>query len=213
MNKNIKLSLIFFTIFLIITIFISFIPNITNIDIKFLALSQKYLSFFPAELAQQFSSMEFWELNVCLFLIISFLFYKNNNALVISYFICYLLTKYNFTNLIKNIIQRPRPPMYLQSIIHPSSFSFPSGHCFNVTLMLGLIVYIIYKYTNKHKIKSIPICLYIIYIFWIIIIGLCRLKLGVHYITDVIAGYALALAILNIIIYIDKQKENKNEQN
>lgn len=97
---------------------------------------------------------------------------------------------------IKALIQRARPPnpVYLES-----SFSFPSGHALTAMIFYGLITYFISNGLKKRtqKISAIMIGLFIISA-----VGFSRLYLGVHYLSDVLAGYLLGFLILLIILFI-----------
>lgn len=79
--------------------------------------------------------------------------------------------------LIKTIIQRPRPfeAMHINNMVTTSMSSFPSGH----TMIFFSIIPIISKNFPKTRI-----------ILWTlaILVGISRLYLGVHYLSDVVAG-------------------------
>jgi len=99
-------------------------------------------------------------------------------------------------NLIKEIVQRPRPPIELR-MVEESSFSFPSGHAMTSATFYGLIIYFVIKNVKNKKLKNI-IC--IILSLLIFLIGISRIYLGVHYASDVLAGFAFAIVYL--VIYI-----------
>lgn len=97
--------------------------------------------------------------------------------------------------LLKNILQRPRPTEY--RIIDESGYSFPSGHSTVSMAFYGFIIYLIYRYVKNKYIKYISIILLSILIFSI---GISRIYLGVHYTSDVLAGFLISISYL--IIYI-----------
>ena len=97
---------------------------------------------------------------------------------------------------IKEIVQRPRPPMELR-MVEESSFSFPSGHAMTSATFYGLIIYFVFK-NVKNKILRNTICTVLSLL--IFLIGMSRIYLGVHYASDVIAGFMFAVVYL--VLYI-----------
>ena len=61
----------------------------------------------------------------------------------------------------------------------------------------GCFIYLIYKYVKNKKLKYISITLISILI---IFIGISRIYLGVHYTSDVLAGFLISISYL--ILYI-----------
>jgi membrane-associated phospholipid phosphatase len=105
----------------------------------------------------------------------------------------YFLNKF----IIKNIVGRPRPPVDMQLIVHKTSFSFTSNHTVVTSVLWGLVIYYLLKYCKN---KILKICGITFSGLWIICEGFSRVWLGVHYPTDVIGGYLLALIL--ILVYI-----------
>ncbi len=96
--------------------------------------------------------------------------------------------------ILKNIYSRGRPIDI--SLIEESGYSFPSGHSLTAMAFYGLLIYYIYKSNiNKNKKIVLEILLSII----ILLIGLSRIYLGVHYFTDVVGAFSFSICYL--IIY------------
>ncbi len=93
--------------------------------------------------------------------------------------------------LLKNILQRPRPTEY--RLINESGYSFPSGHSMVSMAFYGFIIYLIYKYVKNKYLKYIAITIFSILI---ISIGISRIYLGVHYTSDVLAGFLISISYL-----------------
>ncbi len=107
-------------------------------------------------------------------------------------FILYL----GITGLLKIVVARPRPFVEFNNDIvenlNPNR-SFPSGHAVSVFSLVNLM--------NFNK---------IIYFSWIslaVIVSLSRVYLGVHYLSDVIAGAIIGLLIGELVNYITKKKK------
>lgn len=97
--------------------------------------------------------------------------------------------------LLKNILQRPRPTEY--RIIQETGYSFPSGHSMASMAFYGYLIYLIYKYVENKNTKWILIMLLSILI---CSIGISRIYLGVHYTSDVVGGFLISISYL--VIYI-----------
>lgn len=98
---------------------------------------------------------------------------------------------------IKEIVQRPRPPIEFR-MVEETSFSFPSGHSMTSAAFYGLFIYFIFKNVKNKNIRN-SICIFLSIL--IFLIGTSRIYLGVHYASDVLAGFTIAIVYL--ILYIN----------
>ncbi len=102
--------------------------------------------------------------------------------------------------ILKNIIQRPRPTEF--RIIDEVGYSFPSGHSMVSMAFYGFLIYLTYKNVQNKYLKWIS-C--IILSILIILIGISRIYLGVHYASDVIGGFCFSIGYLIIFTKIIKK--------
>jgi len=101
--------------------------------------------------------------------------------------------------ILKYIIQRPRPTEY--RIINESGYSFPSGHSMVSAAFYGFLIYLIYKNVkNKYLKYGLIILLSLLIIF----IGTSRIYLGVHYTSDVLAGFLISISYLIVFTHLMK---------
>ncbi len=86
----------------------------------------------------------------------------------------------------KDVILRPRPK--LEHLVEVNSYSFPSGHA-----MVGLILYMIFAYFVIGDLQKLSTKWLVGLVFglWILLIGVSRIVLQVHYPSDVLSGFAL----------------------
>lgn len=199
-NSKIWLLPIFlFILFLIISFFVCNFSQVTNFDIRIIKLLQKLFAFVDVDFWQNLSNIHHNWWSVIIVFSTLFLVYKSDYKLAILYFFCDFNCKY-LTTFVKEIFQRHRPPVELQPLLHPTDFSFPSGHSFNIVVFLGVFVLILNKYVKNIYIKILLISLCVVLM---ILVGFSRIMLGVHYPTDVAAGFLFGLIFLSIIAIID----------
>lgn len=107
--------------------------------------------------------------------------------------------------LLKFILQRPRPTEF--RIVNESGYSFPSGHSMISMAFYGFLAYLIYKNIKNKYVKWILI---IVLLLLPLLIGISRIYLGVHYTSDVLAGFLISISYL--IVYtsiINRIRTNK----
>ena len=108
-------------------------------------------------------------------------------------------------SILKVLIRRPRPERI--QIVHENGYSFPSGHSMAAFTYYGFIIYLINKNVKNKKIKY-PIMIFLSLL--ILFIGISRIYLGVHYVTDVLGGFIFGFIYLVLFIkYIYKNKKIK----
>lgn len=96
--------------------------------------------------------------------------------------------------LLKLLFGRARPALW-EHIIDVGHSSFPSGHAMVSMVIYGFISYILAKEfpQSQKQIGTLTVIL-------IILIGFSRLYLGVHWPTDILAGYAIGFMWLSVCI-------------
>lgn len=101
-----------------------------------------------------------------------------------------LLFTYLLSILLKNIFARPRPIFHL---IDVSGYSFPSSHVMCAVAFFGLFYIIVMKISNSLFLKTLFL---MISILLLVVLGISRVYLGAHFLSDVIGGFVLGLVIL-----------------
>lgn len=101
--------------------------------------------------------------------------------------------------IIKLIIRRPRPNWKLTEI---SGYSYPSAHTMLAFMIYGYLIYLTKNYVKKPMLRKI---IYLGCGFMIVLIGLSRVYLGVHYASDVLAAYIITLIYLLIITEVNQK--------
>lgn len=107
-------------------------------------------------------------------------------------FVLFLITMLGSTVLLtvlKAAFHRARPDAYFDFAL-PSSYSFPSGHSLSSFCFYGILAWLI---TARMKNKAAKIAVWTFAAALVFLIGLSRVYLGVHYPSDVLAGYAAGI--------------------
>ena len=93
--------------------------------------------------------------------------------------------------LIKHAIYRQRPT--LEHLVTETSYSFPSGHSATSMVVFGTLIFIL---PGIVKSKYWRLALQILLGLLILLIGCSRIYLGVHFPSDILAGFLLSLSWL-----------------
>jgi membrane-associated phospholipid phosphatase len=97
----------------------------------------------------------------------------------------------------KELTGRARPPQSLAVPPFESSPSFPSGHTLNATVVLGITAYLLVVWANRKRWRVLSV---VTLGSFVVAMGLSRVFLGHHWLTDVIAGWAIGLGWLASVI-------------
>ena len=130
-----------------------------------------------------------WLLMICL--VLMFIFRKRNFSIPIA---VNLMVSVTLNEALKNLFLRERPPA-LHHAVTVTGYSFPSGHAMAAAAFYGFLIYMVSKsgMTKQHK-RWLQGLLSLL----ILGIGFSRVYLGVHYASDVLAGFAVSIAYLII---------------
>ncbi|HVG65068.1 MAG TPA: alkaline phosphatase family protein [Actinomycetota bacterium] len=108
---------------------------------------------------------------------------------------------------VKQLVERPRPPAAL-ALSHASGFAFPSGHATDAAAVYGMLAVLLAR-SGRGAAKVAA---------WagaaalIALVGLSRLYLGVHWLSDVVAGAALGSAWLLAILIAGRVGEPRRHR-
>lgn len=99
---------------------------------------------------------------------------------------------------LKYIYHRTRPTAYFGTA--PHSYSFPSGHAMSSFCFYGVMAGLL---SARTKPLAWKILIWVAAALLVIAIGLSRIYLGVHYPSDVLAGYLAAAVWVGTVIVLD----------
>lgn len=102
-----------------------------------------------------------------------------------------------FTVVGKALVGRSRPPLADAVPPYEQSFSFPSGHTLNSTVVAGMLAYLVVWLAPRIWMRVAAV---LSAVSWAIAMGLSRVFLGHHWFTDVVFAWLFGLAWLALLI-------------
>jgi undecaprenyl-diphosphatase len=108
---------------------------------------------------------------------------------------------------LKLAFHRPRPEAFFGPT--PTSYSFPSGHAFGALCFYGVLAAILAPRVRGRIVKW---AIWSAAVFLITMVGFSRIYLGVHYPSDVIAGYAAGAVWVAAIGFLDRFLGDRRQQ-
>lgn len=97
---------------------------------------------------------------------------------------------------LKTIFQRARPE--INQLVYEAGYSFPSGHSMAALSLYGIVAFLLWRHTPTRGRRT---ALILFTILMIILIGISRIYLGVHYPSDIIGAYFISGFWLSISIW------------
>ncbi len=130
-------------------------------------------------------------LPVVILAIILFFVFKEKGIIATSFILCT-----GINTILKHLIVRERPPL-VRRLITQGGYSYPSGHSIMALCTYGILIYFV---ITKIKKKWLKILLTILLSLMILLIGISRIYVGVHYPSDVLGAFLLGIVILIVNI-------------
>jgi membrane protein DedA with SNARE-associated domain/membrane-associated phospholipid phosphatase len=99
-------------------------------------------------------------------------------------------------HVLKGLFERPRPH-FEHPLLVESSFSFPSGHAMESFVVYGMLAYLAVLALRSWESR---VAVVFEAALLVVLIGFSRMYLGVHYFSDVLAGYAAGGVWLSVLV-------------
>jgi undecaprenyl-diphosphatase len=113
-----------------------------------------------------------------------------------------MLLAFWFTESVKQLVQRPRPELARAAWRIEDSLSFPSGHALNSMAVCAALALLTARRLKRAWLRYGLVAAAMLLS---LLIGASRLYLGVHYFTDVVAGWVAGLALALTAAWIDER--------
>ena len=103
----------------------------------------------------------------------------------------------------KALVGRARPA---EGVVAATGFSFPSGHATASAVFYGMTVYLAWRLVRRRVVRRTVAVLAAI---TVVAVGLSRVYLNVHYLSDVVAGWAAGTAWLATVLLVADAAERR----
>jgi undecaprenyl-diphosphatase len=108
----------------------------------------------------------------------------------------------------KYVVKRERPDVAWRLITRPKSPSFPSSHALNTMALYGSLALLTSRLLRRRMIQA----LVLVGGFTLpLVIGISRIYLGVHYPSDVLAGWTAGLACALLALWTEQRWSERHE--
>lgn len=187
----------------LITDILYYIKPLTGLDTELLCGARNRFSLFHPVFLWIAKYMNLYILTL---LVVVFLYFMKKKT--IAYWLAgnTVIVGLGFNFVLKNIFRRERPTIIPQ-LIQEHSFSFPSGSTLVSTLLFGGLLLAAPKLVKRTYGR---VLLRMSMVVLILLVGLSRIYVGVHYPTDVIAGICLGFSSLFISGYFIEKQNRPN---
>nr|WP_206761498.1 phosphatase PAP2 family protein [Bacillus altitudinis] len=125
--------------------------------------------------------------------------YKRYHSIMLL-FLLYIAEK-TVNHELKGLFARDRPAF--DHLVNETYYSFPSGHSMNAATIYPFIAYLFIEMVPWLKKRQKAV--YMVTGCYVLMIGISRMYIGVHYVTDVAGGFAIGLALFLICKKIDEK--------
>ncbi|UOY92600.1 phosphatase PAP2 family protein [Ectobacillus sp. JY-23] len=129
---------------------------------------------------------------------------KKKRYISVAVFVIAVAVAQLLNKVLKNIIARERPS--LNEAIDAVSYSFPSGHAMVGLVTYGFLAALLIRAGMKKSVVIIGAA------FLILLVGLSRIVLSVHYPSDILGGYCLGGMLLIVFLYADAYANSRQKK-
>ena len=181
LKKFDKIAIVLIFLFLFLTFLIVRHENIIKpYDIIFLSFIQSTFHWIPINFAIILSDLGYEAYMIPNMFVVSLWLIKIKKLKEMLLFVLFTFGAEITAKIVKEIISRPRPDEMFQKIIETNS-SFPSGHSTIVMAFYSMTIFLILKFIKNKTLKYTIVTILTLYVLFV---GLSRMILGVHYITN-----------------------------
>ena len=99
---------------------------------------------------------------------------------------------------LKDLVRRARPALP-HPVAEASGYSFPSGHALGTMVMFGVALLLVLPLLRR---RAARVSAWVVAVVAVALVGFSRVALGVHYVSDVLAGWLVGLGWLTVTVAV-----------
>ncbi|NJW53332.1 phosphatase PAP2 family protein [Salinimicrobium oceani] len=126
-----------------------------------------------------------------------FFLYKLKNKKFILQLVGVVILSFLVNLALKEAFDRARPT--LEHMVVVKTLSYPSGHAMSAMSFYGFLIYLIFQIKMN---RGLRIFLSLLFATLILLIGLSRIYLGVHFPSDVVGGFVAGLIWIAFCVFL-----------
>lgn len=112
--------------------------------------------------------------------------------------------------IVKLIVESPRPDSELVAVTDAAhGFGHPSGHASAALLVVGALAWIVTRHEERPRMRRL---IWAFAIFWIVLTGIARIRVGVHWPSDVLSAWLWSLPALVLITRVAERFEGSRNR-
>jgi undecaprenyl-diphosphatase len=188
--RSLTYAVLLLGVFLIIALLISR-HQIAAFDIRLTELVLRLYSPATTSIMKGFTFAGSSLYEACIALLIALLLIAIGYRRELIFFVGVIVCSGILNIVLKAIFQRTRPDIH--RIVEASGYSYPSGHSMAAFTLYGITIYFLWKHARHAWLRVIIV---LSGAAMILMIGISRIYLGVHYPSDVAGGYVMGGAWL-----------------
>ncbi|MBP3631008.1 MAG: phosphatase PAP2 family protein, partial [Clostridia bacterium] len=158
----------------------------------------EWLQSFSCTALDVLTSLSSYFFDYAIIIAVFFLFYFNNKKAYAGYYVLIQGLGAMVQHLAKKVFMRPRPYLAsdtVVSILTSEGSAFPSGHS---VAAMGVFMFVMFFIYSENRNKNERITFTILGVLYLLFNMFNRMYLGQHYLTDILGGYLLMVAICSI---------------
>ena len=201
-----RVGLAALALFIAVVAAVDHIQQITSWDVRALQWLHSGTSPLGIDVLTAVSLAGSPEFLACLGLIVAVLLIWKRQRNYLAGWIVALVGGEILESVLKLLIQRPRPE-YSDPLLTHFTYSLPSGHAMTSLIAYSMFSHVLISVWKPNRAAQIGILATAVLL--IMGIGFSRVYLGVHYVSDIVAGFAAGTFWASLCIYVTTFRQSR----